>query len=110
MTIRARPTREYRVPTLVMHGEDDQIVWVKDFAEKSARLIKAAKEVHERGRRQGSVKRVGTPSHATKREANPKACELEFALEEEFGIEIPRADALKITTVGEAVSYIAAVG
>jgi len=77
-----------------MHGEDDQIVWVKDFAEKSARLIKAAKEV-QRGRRQGSVKRVGTPNRATKRKTNPIA-ELEFALEEEFAIAIPYADALKI--------------
>ena len=36
--------------------------------------------------------------------------ELEFALGEEFGIEIPDVDAEKITTVGEAVSYIKAVG
>jgi acyl carrier protein len=35
--------------------------------------------------------------------------ELEFALGEEFGIEIPDVDAEKITTVGEAVSYIKAV-
>jgi acyl carrier protein len=35
--------------------------------------------------------------------------ELEFALGEEFGIEIPDADAEKITTVGEAVNYIKAV-
>ena len=34
--------------------------------------------------------------------------ELEFALGEEFGIEILDADAKKITTVGEAVSYIKA--
>src|SRR5262245_33088105 len=32
------------VPTLVMHGEDDQIVPVKDSAKNSARLIKGAKE------------------------------------------------------------------
>jgi acyl carrier protein len=36
--------------------------------------------------------------------------ELEFALGEEFGIEISDVDAEKITTVGEAVSYIKAVG
>jgi len=36
--------------------------------------------------------------------------ELEFALGEEFGIEIPDAVAEKITTVGEAVNYISAVG
>jgi acyl carrier protein len=35
--------------------------------------------------------------------------ELEFALGEEFDIEIPDADAEKITTVGEAVAYIKAV-
>jgi non-heme chloroperoxidase len=34
------------VPTLVMHGEDDQIVPVKDSAVKSARLIKGAKEIY----------------------------------------------------------------
>jgi non-heme chloroperoxidase len=37
------------VPTLVMHGEDDQIVPVKDSAKKSARLIKAAKEIYYPG-------------------------------------------------------------
>ena len=33
--------------------------------------------------------------------------ELVMALEEEFGMEIPEEDAEKITTVGEAVKYIA---
>ena len=37
------------VPTLVLHGEDDQIVPVKDSAKKSARLIKGAKEVYYPG-------------------------------------------------------------
>jgi len=37
------------VPTLVMHGEDDQIVPVKDSAVKSARLIKGAKEIYYPG-------------------------------------------------------------
>ncbi len=37
------------VPTLVMHGEDDQIVPVKDSARKSARLIRGAKEIYYRG-------------------------------------------------------------
>jgi non-heme chloroperoxidase len=37
------------VPTLVMHGEDDQIVPVKDSAPKSARLIKGAKEIYYPG-------------------------------------------------------------
>ena len=37
------------VPTLVMHGEDDQIVPVKDSAKKSARLIKGATEIYYPG-------------------------------------------------------------
>jgi non-heme chloroperoxidase len=37
------------VPTLVMHGEDDQIVPVNDSAKKSARLIKGAKEIYYPG-------------------------------------------------------------
>ena len=37
------------VPTLVMHGEDDQIVPVKDSAVKSARLIKGAKDIYYPG-------------------------------------------------------------
>ncbi len=37
------------VPTLVMHGEDDQIVPVKDAAVKSARLIKGVKEIYYPG-------------------------------------------------------------
>jgi pimeloyl-ACP methyl ester carboxylesterase len=34
--------QKFDVPTLVLHGEDDQIVPVKDSAMKSARLIKGA--------------------------------------------------------------------
>jgi non-heme chloroperoxidase len=37
------------VPTLVMHGEDDQIVPVKDSAVKTARLIRGAKEIYYPG-------------------------------------------------------------
>jgi non-heme chloroperoxidase len=37
------------VPTLVMHGEDDQIVPVKDSAVKTARVIKGAKEIYYPG-------------------------------------------------------------
>jgi non-heme chloroperoxidase len=37
------------VPTLVLHGEDDQIVPVKNSAVKAARLIKGAKEVYYPG-------------------------------------------------------------
>ena len=39
----------FDIPTLVMHGEDDQIVPVKDSARKSARLIKGAKEIYYPG-------------------------------------------------------------
>jgi non-heme chloroperoxidase len=39
----------FDVPTLVMHGEDDQIVPVHDSARKSARLIKGALEVYYPG-------------------------------------------------------------
>jgi non-heme chloroperoxidase len=41
--------KKFDVPTLVMHGEDDQIVPVKDAAKKSARLIKGAKEIYYPG-------------------------------------------------------------
>ena len=44
-----RISRRFDVPTLVMHGEDDQIVPVKDSAKKSARLIKGAKEIYYPG-------------------------------------------------------------
>jgi non-heme chloroperoxidase len=40
---------QFDVPTLVVHGEDDQIVPVKDAALKSARLIKGAKEIYYPG-------------------------------------------------------------
>src|SRR5579884_4254516 len=45
--------KKFDVPTLVMHGEDDQIVPVKDSAKKSARLIKDAKEIYYPGRPHG---------------------------------------------------------
>jgi non-heme chloroperoxidase len=41
--------KKINVPTLVMHGEDDQIVPVKDSARKSARLIKGATEIYYPG-------------------------------------------------------------
>jgi len=41
--------KRFDVPTLVMHGEDDQIVPVKDSAHKSAKLIKGAKEIYYPG-------------------------------------------------------------
>ena len=40
---------KFDVPTLLVHGEDDQIVPVKDSARKSARLIKGAKEIYYPG-------------------------------------------------------------
>jgi len=45
--------KKFDVPTLVMHGEDDQIVPIKDSAKKSARLIKAAQEIYYPGRPHG---------------------------------------------------------
>jgi non-heme chloroperoxidase len=41
--------KQFDVPTLVMHGEDDQIVPVHDSARKSARLINGAKELYYPG-------------------------------------------------------------
>ncbi len=41
--------RKIDVPTQVMHGEDDQIVPVKDSAVKSARLTNGAKEIYYPG-------------------------------------------------------------
>lgn len=41
--------RKFDIPTLVLHGEDDQIVPVKDSAVKSARLIKDAKDIYYPG-------------------------------------------------------------
>src|SRR5882724_3725541 len=39
----------FDVPTLVLHGEDDQIVPVKDSAHKSAQLIKDVQEIYYPG-------------------------------------------------------------
>jgi len=41
--------KKFDIPTLVVHGEDDQIVPVKDSARKSAKLIKGAKELYYPG-------------------------------------------------------------
>jgi non-heme chloroperoxidase len=40
---------KFDVPTLVLHGEDDQIVPVRDSAVKSARLIPGAKDIYYPG-------------------------------------------------------------
>src|SRR5262245_6540693 len=47
--------KKFEVPTLVMHGEDDQIVPVKDSAKKSARLIRGAKEIYYPGLSHGLI-------------------------------------------------------
>ena len=41
--------KKFDVPTLVLHGEDDQIVPVKDSARKSAKLIEGAKDIYYPG-------------------------------------------------------------
>jgi non-heme chloroperoxidase len=41
--------RKFDVPTLVLHGEDDQIVPVRDSAQKSARIIPGAKDIYYPG-------------------------------------------------------------
>jgi len=41
--------KRFDVPTLVLHGEDDQVVPVKNSAVKSAQLIKGAKEIYYPG-------------------------------------------------------------
>jgi non-heme chloroperoxidase len=41
--------KKFDVPTLVLHGEDDQIVPVKDSAMKSARQIRNAKDIYYPG-------------------------------------------------------------
>ncbi len=40
---------KFDVPTLVLHGEDDQVVPVHDSARKSARLVKGAQEIYYPG-------------------------------------------------------------
>jgi non-heme chloroperoxidase len=41
--------RQMDMPTLVMHGEDDQIVPIKDAAYKSAKILKNAREIYYPG-------------------------------------------------------------
>jgi non-heme chloroperoxidase len=45
--------KKFDVPTLVVHGEDDQIVPIKDSAKKSAKLINGAQELYYPGRPHG---------------------------------------------------------
>ena len=41
--------KKFDIPTLLMHGEDDQIVPIHDSARKSARIIKGVKEIYYPG-------------------------------------------------------------
>lgn len=41
--------KKFDVPTLIMHGEDDQIVPIDDTGRQSAKLIKGAKEIYYPG-------------------------------------------------------------
>ncbi len=41
--------KKFDVPTLVLHGEDDQIVPVRDSAVKTARIVKGAKDIYYPG-------------------------------------------------------------
>lgn len=41
--------RKFDVPTLLLHGEDDQIVPVRDSSVKTARLIKGARDIYYPG-------------------------------------------------------------
>ena len=41
--------KKFDLPTLILHGEDDQIVPVRDSAIKSARLIKGARDIYYPG-------------------------------------------------------------
>ncbi len=41
--------KKFDVPTLVLHGEDDQIVPIKDSAKKSVKLIRGVKEIYYPG-------------------------------------------------------------
>jgi non-heme chloroperoxidase len=47
--------RKFDIPTLVVHGEDDQIVPVKNSARKSAQLIKGAVEIYYPGLSHGLI-------------------------------------------------------
>jgi len=41
--------KKFDVPTLVMHGEDDQVVPFKDAALKTVQLIKGARHIYYPG-------------------------------------------------------------
>ena len=60
------------MPTLVMHGEDDQIVPVKDSAKKSAKLIKGAKEIYYPGAPHGKIRSMLTYLRLSQRKKSGK--------------------------------------
>jgi len=71
--------KRFDVPTLVLHGEDDQIVPVKDSAKKSASLIKGTKESITPARRTGSRPRTmigSTPTCSRSSRRDSWACAL----------------------------------
>ena len=41
--------KKFDVPTLLMHGEDEQVVPINDSSKRSAKLIKGAKELYYPG-------------------------------------------------------------
>src|SRR5215471_1963552 len=45
--------KEFDVPTLILHGEDDQIVPINDSAKKSVQLVKGAESIFYPGRPHG---------------------------------------------------------
>ena len=45
--------KKFDVPTLVLHGEADQIVPVKDSGQKTARIVKNAKDIYYPGASHG---------------------------------------------------------
>jgi non-heme chloroperoxidase len=45
--------KKFDVPTLLMHGEDDQVVPIKIASKKSAKLIKGAQEIYYPGKPHG---------------------------------------------------------
>jgi non-heme chloroperoxidase len=45
--------KRFDVPTLLMHGEDDQIVPIEDSSKRSAKLIRGVREVYYPGRPHG---------------------------------------------------------
>jgi len=51
--------KKFDVPTLILHGEDDQIVPINDSAKKSVQLIKGAKSIFYPGRPHGVFSTYG---------------------------------------------------